>query len=232
MKDLALFTKLAVFLNTHRSGSIASMSTYLPSYPFASTVTFTLDEHYQPVILISHLAEHTKNLVADPKASLSVSATMNPQTLHEEARVTLVGDFAKEVTPYGRDKYLGLFPKHKNYLKIGGFDFFTLKTKKVRFIGGFGDITWTDFSEDTFPFHWAQEAAGILEHMNEDHSDALSSVAKHLYGADSAKMTAVDPFGFHVRTEKGIFYAPFESPSKDLQDVRQHMIKITRNSRT
>jgi len=79
----------------------------------------------------------------------------------------------------------------------------------VYFVGGFGVMGWVAAPEysQAQPDPLADAAAGIIEHMNADHRDALVLIARVFAGIDSqeAAMTSVDRLGFHARlkTQEG-----------------------------
>jgi len=83
-------TEARLYLRRHRAGVLSTLSKRLGGYPFGSITPFVLDAAARPVVLVSRLAEHTKNMEADPRASLFVhDAAPDVQT---GARLTLVGD--------------------------------------------------------------------------------------------------------------------------------------------
>lgn len=127
--------------------SLATNSRDGSGYPFLSVLPVGLDEQHCPVLLISDLAEHTRNLQADPRASLLV---LDPDAIDVQAsaRLTLVG----EIRPYIPDpllieRYLRYQPNAEQLLSLGGFNFFRMHPQQVRFIGGFGRMGWLDFAE-------------------------------------------------------------------------------------
>ena len=131
-------------------GVLATQSAQLPGYPFASILPFILDERQRPVFLISALAEHTKNLLADHRASFLVS---NPdrQNVLTGARLTLVGD-VQHFDPSEQllARYLRYQPDARQYLDLGDFALFRLTTKRARYVAGFGEMGWLEETE------WAQ----------------------------------------------------------------------------
>ncbi|MBM3341542.1 MAG: pyridoxamine 5'-phosphate oxidase family protein, partial [Betaproteobacteria bacterium] len=60
------------WLHAHRYGPLSTHSRAVEGYPWGSVVTYVLDHEACPVMLISRLAEHTKNLAADPRVSLLI----------------------------------------------------------------------------------------------------------------------------------------------------------------
>jgi len=109
-------------LRRHHAGTLATLSHRLGGYPFGSVVPFVLDHAARPVMLVSRLAEHTRNIEADRRASLLVSEpTVDVQA---GARLTLVGDVARVTGNLGalRARYLRYFPDAGRLL-VGRFRF-------------------------------------------------------------------------------------------------------------
>lgn len=125
-------------------GALATHSTQMPGYPFASALAFVPDECHRPVFLLSSLAEHTKNLVANPCASLLMTGTAEQNVL-AGARMTIVGDAARfDATDELRARFLRYQPDAEQYLALGDFAFFRLQPKRTRHIGGFAQMGWIE----------------------------------------------------------------------------------------
>jgi putative heme iron utilization protein len=220
-----------------KTGSLASVAIEPAGYPYASFVTFALAEG-EPLFLISRLAEHTHNLSADSRASLLAHETGNADPL-ANGRVTLLGRCQKlpRTDTAAREAYLAVHPGAAYYVDFGDFDFWRLSVEAIRYIGGYGRMSWVnadDFRRAT-PDPIASAAAGILEHMNADHASALIAYARaftRATDAEKATMTAVDRHGFEmtVVTPGGVGPArlAFESPLTDANDARVKLIALLR----
>jgi len=148
---------------------------------------------------------HTQNLDAEPRASLLVAqAGDDPLAL---ARVTLMGRgrrLAPDERAGARDVYLARHPSAVNWVDFDDFAFWRLDLDDVYFVGGFGAMDWLSVAayEAARPDPLADAAAGILEHMNRDHGDALVLYARvlgRMPTAAAAEMVAVDRLGFKLR---------------------------------
>src|SRR5262245_54755604 len=163
------------------SGTLSSHSAKLPGYPYGSALPHVTDHHGRPVVLISHLAEHTRNVEADARVSFLVCAS-GPD-LQASARAALMGD----AQPLDEDstlqaRYLRFFPEHAQYLEIGGFRFWIIAPVQVRLIEGFGSLHWIagqTFAAD--PGEMPAIETEVLEHMNQDHRPALSAYCRHFH---------------------------------------------------
>ena len=95
---MSLAIEAKQFLRSSQSGVLSTISTKFAGYPFGSVTPFVLDHHCLPVILISSIAEHTKNIIANPKMSLLVFESGNlksAENLQANARLTLIGEAEK-----------------------------------------------------------------------------------------------------------------------------------------
>lgn len=131
-----------------RAASKAALATLdqATGHPYASLVTVALDDGAVPILLLSSLARHTRNLEADPRASLLVSPeSPAPQTLAQSdplalARVTLVGLFAPTASKTARKRFLTRHPDAEGYASFADFRFYAMALLEAHYIGGFGRI--------------------------------------------------------------------------------------------
>lgn len=128
-------------------GALATHSVKLPGYPFVSHAPLALDGAGRPLLLLSRLAEHSKNLAADPRASLM--ATQPGEGLQDQPqaqpRLTLVGDLRPaEVDAPCRERYLRYHPDAADYLGFGDFRFYRLDIVRVRLVAGFAQAGWIE----------------------------------------------------------------------------------------
>lgn len=192
-----------------RTGALATLSRRHPGHPFASVMPYAVDGRGRPLFLISTMAMHTQNLHADRRASLLVVQEVEGDPL-AAGRVTLMG----EAAPLGasdvasaRAAYLERHANAKYWVDFEDFSFWRLDLTDVYFVGGFAAMDWLS-TEDYMSARvdpLADAASGILEHMNQDHADALIIYAKAYAGeeADEAKMIGIDRLGFKLRLRSG-----------------------------
>ncbi|MGH9543585.1 MAG: HugZ family protein, partial [Terriglobales bacterium] len=196
-----------------RIGSLSTLSRKQPGFPFGSLMPYGLDDHGRPIFLISTMAMHTQNLQADPRASLLVTQESTDSEPLGASRITLVGNVLPapdaEVAET-RKLYLARHANSKYWVDFEDFSFYRMKVVDVYYVGGFGVMGWVSAAEydGSQPDRLADSMAGIIQHMNTDHKDALVLLARKFAGIESqeATMTAVDRLGFHVRlkTQDGI----------------------------
>jgi hypothetical protein len=197
-------------LHLGQTGTLATVSRRHPGHPFASVMPYALDAQGRPLVLISTMAMHTHNLLADPRASLLVTQPGWTGDPLAAGRVTLMGQAhrlgAAEVDP-ARAAYLARHEGAKFWVDFEDFSFWRLEPLDVYFVGGFAAMDWV--SAETYlasaPDPLADAAPGILQHMNADHADALVAYVRAFAAepADEATMTAVDRLGFRLRVRTG-----------------------------
>ncbi len=129
-------------LHSVSDAALATHSTTLAGFPFSSAVPFVVDEQHRPVFLISGLAEHTRNLIANPKASLMVAKQLGEG---EMARVSLIGEARPiEVDPLFIRRYIRYQPHAERFLELGDFRFHRLDPIRILTVGGFAKASWLD----------------------------------------------------------------------------------------
>jgi putative heme iron utilization protein len=128
-------------------GVLSTISVHRAGFPYGSVTPYALSAQGAPVLLLSRLAAHTKNLITDPRASLFVgdrSAAEDPQA---GGRVSLLGRVIRLPAadePDARARYLAAWPRAADYLALGDFSFWRFEIEEARLIAGFGEIRWLD----------------------------------------------------------------------------------------
>ena len=127
-------------------GALSTVGLEPPGYPFGSVATYALDPDGRPVVCMSTLAPHTQNVAADPRASLLVAEPVPDGTDPlAAARATLVGDLLPvhgEGRAAARELFLAANPAAAGYVDYGDFGFWRLEVRSVRFVGGYGRMSW------------------------------------------------------------------------------------------
>ncbi|MFN0040119.1 MAG: HugZ family protein [Burkholderiales bacterium] len=215
------------------SGALATQSRKLPGYPYASALPCCTDAQGRFVLLISHLAEHTKNVESDPRASFLVASF--GAHLPEQERLSVMGELSVMDDGLVSARYLRYFPEAQKFLDIGGFRFFVLEPRSLRYIAGFGAIhtlSPEDFLAPTHPIAMAE--ADILEHMNADHAKNLREYCRHFHGedVDTVQMIGIDCDGFDLQANGSIFRCAFDTEVRDADAARAELVRLARVCRT
>jgi len=212
-------------------GSLATLSKGA-GHPYASLVLTATDSDGTPLLLISRLALHTQNLLADARASLLIDATGTEADPMAGARVTLIGSVQPTTSATARARFLARHPSAQGYADFPDFAFYALKPQSAHFIGGFGRIVDVAASDLVLPLAGAEaliEAEpGIVSHMNEDHADAILLYATRLLGAQPGawRMTGVDPEGCDLVLGARGLRLPFTVRVTDANAARQEFVRL------
>jgi putative heme iron utilization protein len=222
------------FVRGQHSGVLSTISKRLEGYPFGSVAPFIADHAGRPVILISDIAEHTKNIVADPRVSLIVQPYSADMQVN--GRVTVIGRATRlEEKDRLGPRYLRFHPQAESYFAMHDFQFYRIEPLRVRYIGGFGRIHWVEPEAYLCPEGPLAEQEGeIVAHMNADHGENLRAYCRHVHGVDTraATMLGIDPDGFDLRADSGDFRFEFTTPVSNAQEARQALVALAQASRS
>lgn len=220
-------------------GTLASLSE--DGLPWASLVAYAALSDGAPVLCVSTLAEHGRNLARDPRASLMVASRAGGRDPLAKGRVTLAGRVerpAGELADAARSAYTGNVPSSSMYSGFGDFSFWVLRVERVRWVGGYGRMD----SADAAAYSAAEpdpvgDAAGAISHLNADHGDALLAMARAFTGhpdAEAARCTGADRYGLElmVATPRGTAPARvgFPEPLADAAALRGATVELTRRA--
>ncbi len=217
--------------------------------PYASLVLSACDHDGSPVLLLSDLADHSKNLAAESRTALLFDGTAGRADPLTGARASLLGEI-RPVADKGEDearaarllaRYIARHPGAADYAGFADFRLYRMTVESAHLVAGFGRIHWLKGSEvlfDTAEYGALAEAeAEIVTHMNADHGAALEAIATHLLDLPESErdsawvMTGIDPEGFDLRAGGRLARAGFEAPVQDAGAARAALVSLTRKAR-
>ncbi len=223
------------FLMSYRSAVLSSHSAECPGYPFGSVIPYVIADDGTLVTLISRLAQHTKNILDNPKISLFVQAVSNDEP-QASARLTVLCDAVRiegeSDIQSAAGRFYAYWPSNKDYHLNLDFDFFRLSILKLRFIAGFSKMGWIvpEVQDLRNPLS-TEDQQSIIDHMNQDHRDAMiryAQTAGLVLDDGGPTMVGVNAYGFDVawgdRTARFFFDEPVAEP----MDVRKRMIAMSK----
>lgn len=222
-------------------GTLCTLAREPKGYPFGSVVCFGTAPDGDPLLLTSDLAEHTRNFREDERASLLVVEPGMADPLAAE-RVTLMGPVKAVPEEFRQEmlaRYLRAVPSAERYAGFKDFHLFRLVVEEIRFVGGFGRMSWVGVEawRTSEPDPLAGHEPGILQHMNEDHADAMLEMCRHFASVEghSPKMLSVDRLGFEVAVEtpegRRRVRMPFRHAVTAVDQVRGEMVALVRAAR-
>jgi len=196
-------------LGRSRQGALATLMPQSGD-PYCSLVNVASLPDGMPILLISRLAVHTKNILADPRVSLMLDERVPGDPL-EGARIMLAGtaEEAKDAAAeLARRRYLAAHPSAEDFVGFRDFSFFRIVPNGVHLVAGFGrivDLAPKDFLTDLSDANALVEAEpDIVAHMNADHTDTMNLYAVKLLGATEGewRCTGCDPEGLDLQDDR------------------------------
>jgi len=215
-RDPAIFGRLLA-----RGCTRAALATSLNGAPYASLVLFTVDLDASPLLLLSDLAQHSRNIAFEPRVSLLLDSTEGRADPLTGPRLTLLGRALPTNDPRCLGRFMAHHPASAVYAGFRDFRLFRVVVERGHLVAGFGRIEWINGVDFLFELDASALAAAefeILRHMNEDHSDAIAHYARGLLGRSGTgwRMTGIDPEGIDLRcdgeTARLDFAAPIRTP--------------------
>jgi putative heme iron utilization protein len=182
--------------------------------PFCSLVNVATDVAGAPLMLLSTLAIHTKNILADNRVSLLLDERKAGDPL-EGARVMLMGSCSKNADSSAASSYLRRHPEAEQYASFGDFAFYRMDIKRAHLVAGFGRIVDLSAQELLTDISDAQELidaeAGAIAHMNADHAEACRLYATKLLGVPDGdwRCVGIDPEGIELQQGRTALRLPF-----------------------
>lgn len=229
--------EIRTLLNQSTRGMLSTFSQKHEGYPSGSMVDFACDADGSPILAVSSLAVHTKDLLANPKCSLLVAKDPEDRT---DLVIILHGDaipVSKEDITAVRTAYLAKHPD-SFWVDFGDFQFMRIEPKVVRYVSGVATalLGSGEFSKEEYqtakvdPI--AQFAKPVASHMNRDHAEDTRLIVQHSTSipVDSAYMLDVDSIGFNVKAAyQGKTYKlriPFPRRAEDRKDVKTLVVEM------
>jgi heme iron utilization protein len=224
-------------LRRSRQGALATLMV-ASGGPYCSLVNVASHPDGSPILLISRLALHTKNLLADARVSLMLDERVEGDPL-EGSRIMLSGR-AEEVTS-GRQalraRYLNAHPTAEVFVDFKDFSFFRIAPSGTHLVAGFGrilDLKPAQFLTDISDADDLLEAEqGAVEHMNADHLEALGLYATRLLGASAAnwRCCGIDPEGIDLQADNRTLRLDFPERVTSAAALRKMLVRLAEQAR-
>jgi putative heme iron utilization protein len=210
--------------------------------PWASFVTYGLLRG-APVLCVSHMAEHGRNLAGDPRASIAVVAPTTDADPLANGRITLAGFVEHpggDELAAAREAHMAAVPAAKYYIDYSDFALWVLRVQRVRWVGGYGrmDSATAEAYSAAGPDPVALQSAGAIAHLNADHAESLTLMAQALGGfpdATAAVCTGADRYGLDLKvtTPRGVAYTRVGYPERldDVSEMRAASVELVKAAR-
>jgi hypothetical protein len=238
MKPSSDFDPRLVAKKLLREGRSGALATLMPGSgdPYCSLVNVATAADGAPLLLISRLAVHTRNILADPRVSLMLDERKEGDPL-QGARVMLMGTAAVPDDPDARRRYLARQPEAEMFAGFADFAIYRIALKAAHLVAGFGRIV------DLAPQDVLTEVAGadallaaesdIVAHMNEDHAETCRLYATRLLGAPDGDWRCVgcDPEGLELQNGRAALRLDFPQRVTSSGVLRQVLKQLADRAR-
>ncbi|NUB08738.1 HugZ family protein [Azospirillum sp. Vi22] len=232
-----------------RGAGLAALSTALRGddgqhdgrggWPYPSLVQVAFDLDGTPLLLLSTLADHTKNIARDPRVGLLFDGTAGLAEPLSGPRLSVLGRAERSEEPRHRARFLARHPGAGLYAGFADFSLYAVSVERAHLVAGFGRVRWLDRAElmlPAIPMALAEAEKAILSHMNADHADALRLYATVLAGrsadgAGSWTMTGIDPDGCDLRRSGEMARVDFDHGVENPEDARVTLAGLARQAR-
>lgn len=207
-----------------------------PGWPYASLVTVATAHDGSPILLLSGLSDHCRNLAADTRASLLFDGTAGFANPQQGPRVTILGRIERSDDPGDRARFLARHPAAALYADFGDFAFWRLRMARAHYVGGFATAVWVEAPIEADPpaaRRLAAAEADILGHMNEDHPHMIALLAERMLdeAGDGWRMVGVDCDGCDLARGERLARLHFDAPVDGPEAVRKALITLAARTR-
>ena len=222
------------------TGTLASLTA--DGDPWASLVTYGLLAG-SPVLCVSHMAEHGRNLAGDPRASIAIVAPSHDSDPLANGRVTLAGIVAHPVgaeLEAAREAHVAAVPAARYYIDYSDFALWVLRVR-ARALGGRLRPDGFRYGRGIFGCRTgpvAPQSAGAIAHLNADHAQSLALMARALGGypdTTSAVCTGADRYGLDLKviTPRGVAYTRmgYPAPLDSVDQMRAATVELVEQAR-
>ena len=222
-------------LREARSGALATLMAESGD-PYCSLVNVATAFDGSPLLLISKLAIHTKNVMADSRVSLMLDERKEGDPL-EGARVMLMGRAAVTTDPHDRRRYLARQPEAAMFADFADFAFYRIEISAAHLVAGFGRIVDLKPQDILVDVRGADDLLaaedGASRHMNEDHADACRLYATNLYGAPDGdwRCAGFDPEGLELQNGRTALRVAFPQRVAGSGPLRATLVQMAQQAR-
>jgi heme iron utilization protein len=225
-------------LRRSRQGALATLMTGTGD-PYWSLVNLASHPDGSPILLISRLALHTRNILGDSRVSLMLDERAEGDPL-EGARIMLAGraeETGADQLELVRRRYLSAHPSAETFVNFKDFSFFRIRPTGAHLVAGFGrivDLQPEQFLTDISDAGALLEAEqGAVEHMNADHRDAMNLYATRLLGAEAADWgcTGCDPDGIDLQAGTATLRLDFPERVTGSGELRKMLVRLAGEAR-
>jgi heme iron utilization protein len=219
-----------------RCGERAVLATSLRGSPYASLVLVAVDLDASPLMLLSDLAQHSRNIAFDPRVSLLLDGTEGHADRLDGPRLTVLGRVEATTDPRLLARFTARHPSSALYAGFADFRVYRLVVERGHLVAGFGRIEWIEAADLLFPGDIAALAAAepaIVTQMNRDHAEMVNLFPRTVPDGDKTGwvMTGIDPDGIDLRREGKTARVDFPAPATTPEAARAGLVQLAEKAR-
>lgn len=223
-----------------RAGRVALASALArdsSAWPYASLVLVALDHDASPLLMLSDLADHSRNLAADPRVGLLFDGTAGWRDPLAGARACVLGRIEPAPSTRLLARYVARHPAAEAYAGFGDFKLYRVAVERAHLVAGFGRVHWIGADQVLFDTAGAEALAeaevAILGHMNQDHAEAVQQIARYVLGLDGDgwRLVGIDPEGCDFGRDGSLARAAFDKKAVDGESARAELLRLAKRAR-
>ncbi len=222
---------IRAMMRSRRSAALSTQLAIADGWAYGALVTVTTDFDGSPLMLFSDLSDHSRNIKADPRASLLFERASGHRNPQRGPRVTILGNLKKTNKPEHHARFLARHPEAERYAGFADFHFYRMTIDRAHWVGGFARAQWLSGRHVTADAKaakaLAEAEADIIAHMNADHAEAIDRYAGSLRRKGTGwRITGVDPDGIDIALNGRFARLPFATPVADAAGVRGELVRL------
>lgn len=190
-------------LNRSLHGMLSTHSTEHPGHPFGSMAPYVLGHDGLPLFLLSHLSQHTRNVVADNRCGLLL-AESGDGDIQQLGRLSAPGEMHPVTADSDAERYFRYYPQTRSYFEQLGFRFFRFQPLRFHWNGGFATARW--FGNERIvrgnPFAHAETA--LIDRLDQMAGSAITNLSQPPAAAKTAQIIGIDSEGIDLRRGESI----------------------------
>ena len=205
--------------------------------PYVSLAMVALDHDASPLLYLSDLADHTRNLAADARVSLLFDGTLEHAVPLAGERATVQGRIERTADPRLLARYVARHPDAAAYTGFRDFNLYRVRVERAHLVAGFGRIHWVAGDAVLLPAGslgpLPDQERDVLTHMNTDHADAVQLYATRLLSRSGGNwsLSGIDAEGCDLRQGQNVARLWFEQPVHDAAGARAELVRLARRAR-
>ncbi|HZU90354.1 MAG TPA: DUF2470 domain-containing protein [Stellaceae bacterium] len=214
----------------------AALATTLDGAPYVSLVLVAVDLDASPLLLLSDLAQHSRNIASDPRVALLFDGTLGLEDPLAGPRLSVLGKAEPSADRRLLARFAARHPNSRLYAGFGDFRLYRVALERAHLVAGFGRIEWIAGGALLCPGDHAALAAAepeILAHVNANHAEALALLAERRLARAGPgwRMTGIDPEGIDLRRAGEIARLDFPGPAPSVAAARRALAALFAEAR-